>query len=178
MNLMNTKPDRGFYKISIAAASVTNAITVKVLSETVLDYLEIGTGDADQTTQPKLLRYSYNIIPISKIQLYFALCCIFKYNFVHFRVNTESPTGKLEPKIEADSQQKLVMRFLLKDSTSKKPMRVHQAFVRFTSALKSNSKHEIFFVAEPDAAHVYKFDMVILSFLYKVFSFLTISEFY
>lgn len=57
MNLMNVKPDRGFYKISITAGSVTNAITVKVLSETVLDYLEIGTGDADQTTQPKLTRY-------------------------------------------------------------------------------------------------------------------------
>lgn len=54
---MNVKPDRGFYKISITAASVTNTITVKVLSEAVLDYLEIGTGDADQTTQPKLIRY-------------------------------------------------------------------------------------------------------------------------
>ncbi|EZA55944.1 dolichyl-diphosphooligosaccharide--protein glycosyltransferase subunit 2 [Ooceraea biroi] len=133
MNLMNVKPDRGFYKISITAATVTNTITVKVLSEATLDYLEIGTGDADQTTQPKLTR-----------------------------VNTESPSGKLEHKIEADSQQKLVMRFLLRDSASKKPMRVHQAFVRLTSvATSANDKrgHEIFFVAEPDAAHVYKFDM-------------------
>jgi len=64
MNFMNMKPDRGFYKISITAASVTNMITVKVLSEATLDYLEIGTGDADQTTQPKLTRYLYyyNII--------------------------------------------------------------------------------------------------------------------
>ncbi|KAM0731800.1 Dolichyl-diphosphooligosaccharide--protein glycosyltransferase subunit 2 [Formica fusca] len=133
MNLMNVKPDRGFYKISITAASVTNTITVKVLSEALLDYLEIGTGDADQTTQPKLTR-----------------------------VNTESPSGKLEHKIEADSQQKLVMRFLLRDSANKKPMRVHQAFVRLTSVSASISDkrgHEIFFVAEPDAAHVYKFDM-------------------
>ncbi|XP_050446458.1 dolichyl-diphosphooligosaccharide--protein glycosyltransferase subunit 2 [Cataglyphis hispanica] len=133
MNLMNMKPDRGFYKISITAASVTNTITVKVLSEAILDYLEIGTGDADQTTQPKLAK-----------------------------VNTESPSGKLEHKIEADSQQKLVMRFLLRDSANKKPMRVHQAFVRLTSVSASTSDkrgHEIFFVAEPDAAHVYKFDM-------------------
>ncbi|KAL6440134.1 hypothetical protein ACFW04_003029 [Cataglyphis niger] len=133
MNLMNMKPDRGFYKISITAASVTNTITVKVLSEAILDYLEIGTGDADQTTQPKLAK-----------------------------VNTEFPSGKLEHKIEADSQQKLVMRFLLRDSANKKPMRVHQAFVRFTSVSASTSDkrgHEIFFVAEPDAAHVYKFDM-------------------
>ncbi|XP_011269845.1 dolichyl-diphosphooligosaccharide--protein glycosyltransferase subunit 2 [Camponotus floridanus] len=133
MNLMNVKPDRGFYKISITAASVSNTITVKVLSEAVLDYLEIGTGDADQTTQPKLIR-----------------------------INTESPSGKLEHKIEADSQQKLVMRFLLRDFANKKPMRVHQAFVRLTSVSASTSDkqgHEIFFVAEPDAAHVYKFDM-------------------
>ncbi|XP_012231196.2 dolichyl-diphosphooligosaccharide--protein glycosyltransferase subunit 2 [Linepithema humile] len=132
MNLMNVKPDRGFYKVSITASSVTNTITVKVLSEAILDYLEIGTGDADQTTQPKLTR-----------------------------VNTESPSSKLDHKIEADSQQKLVMRFLLRDSSNKKPMRVHQAFVRLTSASASTNKrgHEIFFVAEPDAAHVYKFDM-------------------
>ncbi|XP_072754556.1 dolichyl-diphosphooligosaccharide--protein glycosyltransferase subunit 2 [Anoplolepis gracilipes] len=133
VNLMNVKPDRGFYKISITAASVTNTITVKVLSETILDYLEIGTGDADQTTQPKLTR-----------------------------VNTESPSGKLQHKIEADSQQKLIMRFLLRDSGNKKPMRVHQAFVRLTSVSSSTSDkrgHEIFFVAEPDATHVYKFDM-------------------
>lgn len=62
MNLMNVKPDRGFYKISISAASVTNTITVKVLSEAILDYLEIGTGDADQTTQPKLTRYLLHYI--------------------------------------------------------------------------------------------------------------------
>lgn len=130
VNFMNVKPDRGFYKISITAVSVTNTITVKVLSEAILDYLEIGTGDADQTTQPKLTK-----------------------------INTESPSGKLEHKIEADSQQKLVMRFLLRDSANKKPMRVHQAFVRLTSASSDKRGHEIFFVAEPDAAHVYKFDM-------------------
>lgn len=62
MNLMDVKPDRGFYKISITAASVTNSVTVKVLSETLLDYLEIGTGDADQTTQPKLTKYLHNNI--------------------------------------------------------------------------------------------------------------------
>lgn len=54
---MKAKPDRGFYKISVSAASVTNTIKIKVLSEVIVDYLEIGTGDADQTTQPKLARY-------------------------------------------------------------------------------------------------------------------------
>lgn len=56
MNFMDVKPERGFYKISISAGSTTNLITVKVLSEVVVDYLEIGTADADQTMQPKLVR--------------------------------------------------------------------------------------------------------------------------
>ncbi|XP_076637139.1 oligosaccharide transferase delta subunit [Colletes latitarsis] len=130
LNLMEAKPERGFYKISVAAGSTTNTVTVKVLCQVVVDYLEIGTGDADQTTQPKLSRVTY--------------------------------PEKLTNKIEADSQQKLVMRFLLRDSASKKPMRTHQAFVRLSSASVSNDGkqgHEILFVAEPDASHVYKFDM-------------------
>ena len=130
MNFMETKPERGFYKISVTAGSVTNTVMVKVLCEVVVDHLEIGTADADQTTQPKLTR-------------------------VHF-------PEKLSQKIEADSQQKLVMRFLLKDAANKKPMRTHQAFVRLSSASISNNDkrgHEILFVAETDTSHLYKFDM-------------------
>lgn len=131
LNLMETKPERGFYKISVTAGSVTNTITVKVLCEVVVDHLEIGTGDADQTTQPKLIRVAY--------------------------------PEKLKAKVEADSQQKLVMRFLLRDGASKKPMRTHQAFVRLSSMSDSSAVgekgHEIVFVAEPDATHLYKFDM-------------------
>ncbi|XP_015178957.1 PREDICTED: dolichyl-diphosphooligosaccharide--protein glycosyltransferase subunit 2 [Polistes dominula] len=129
MDLMKAKPERGFYKISVSAASATNIVMVKVLSEVVVDYLEIGTGDADQTTQPKLTRVTY--------------------------------LEKLNQKIEADSQQKLVVRFLLKDSANKKPMRVHQAFIRLssTSTTNNNNDNEITFVAEPDNANIYKFDM-------------------
>lgn len=130
MNLMDIKPDRGFYKISVSAGSVSNTLKIKVLSEVTVDYLEIGTADADQTTQPKLVKVSH--------------------------------PEKLKNKVEADSQQKLVMRFLLKDSMTKKAMRVHQAMVRLFSATepgKEKSSHEIIFVAEPDASHVYKFDM-------------------
>lgn len=53
---MDAKPERGFYKVSISAGSISNTVTVKVLSEAVVDYLEIGTADADQTMQPKLVR--------------------------------------------------------------------------------------------------------------------------
>ncbi|XP_043284195.1 dolichyl-diphosphooligosaccharide--protein glycosyltransferase subunit 2 [Venturia canescens] len=127
MNLMEIKPHRGFYKIAISAGKVSNVVSVKVLSEVRVDYLEIGTGDADQTTQPKLVKVAY--------------------------------PQKLAEKIEADSQQKLVIRFLLRDSANEKPMRVHQAFVRLYSVSSTKQGREIHFVAEPDASHVYKFDM-------------------
>lgn len=130
MNFMDIKPQRGFYKITVSAGAVFNTVMVKVLSEVKVDYLEIGTGDADQTTQPKLTKVVY--------------------------------PNKLGQKIEADSQQKVVMRFLLRDIASDKPMRVHQAFVRLSAIDNSgDDKHmrEVIFVAEPDASNVYKFDM-------------------
>ncbi|XP_043791142.1 dolichyl-diphosphooligosaccharide--protein glycosyltransferase subunit 2 [Apis laboriosa] len=130
MNFMEMKPERGFYKISVTAGSVTNTVIVKVLCDVIVDYMEIGTADADQTTQPKLTRILF--------------------------------PEKLSQKIEADSQQKLVMRFLLRDNANKKPMRTHQAFVRLSSiSISKNDKkgHEILFVAEADTSHLYKFDM-------------------
>lgn len=67
---------------------------------------------------------------------------------------------KLKTPVDADSQQKLVIRFLLKDVGTKKAIRVHQAFVRLSSATNEKSGQEIIFVAEPDSSNVYKFDMV------------------
>ncbi|XP_001601669.2 dolichyl-diphosphooligosaccharide--protein glycosyltransferase subunit 2 [Nasonia vitripennis] len=127
LNFMSATPEPGFYKIAVSAGSVANTVTIKVLAEVKVDYLEIGTADADQTTQPKLVKVAH--------------------------------PQKLNQKIEADSQQKLVIRFLLKDASKNKPMRVHQAFVRLASVSSEKDKQEIIFVAEPDASHVYKFDM-------------------
>lgn len=56
MNLNEIKPQRGFYKISVSAGAASNAIEVKVITDVKVDYLEMGTGDADQTTQPKLVK--------------------------------------------------------------------------------------------------------------------------
>lgn len=53
---MTTTPEPGFYKIAISAGSVSNSVTIKVLTQVKVDYLEIGTADADQTTQPKLVK--------------------------------------------------------------------------------------------------------------------------
>lgn len=44
-------------------------------------------------------------------------------------IQSEHPK-KLEKELEADSQQKLVIRFLLKEAIKNKLMRVHQAFLR------------------------------------------------
>ncbi|XP_066589256.1 dolichyl-diphosphooligosaccharide--protein glycosyltransferase subunit 2 [Prorops nasuta] len=128
INFMENKPDWGFYKVSVSAGSVSNELTINVLSEISVDHLEIGTGDADQTTQPKLTRVTF--------------------------------PNKLSEIIEADSQQKLVIRFSLKDAISKKTVRVHQAFVRLSSASDAKVQdREIIFVAEPDASNLYKFDL-------------------
>lgn len=150
---MATSPEPGFYKVAVAAGPVTNTVTIKVLTEVKVDYLEVGTADADQTTQPKLVKY------VSRSLNHYY---IFIFDTSYLIIYRVAHPQKLGQKIEADSQQKLVIRFLLKDAVKNKPLRVHQAFVRLSSiSTKENDKKEIIFVAEPDASHVYKFDMVI-----------------
>lgn len=63
---------------------------------------------------------------------------------------------KLDGVLEADSHQKLLLKFLLRDTLSKELVTVHQAFVRLTH---KDSQQEIFFVAEPDVNDAYKFDL-------------------
>lgn len=63
---------------------------------------------------------------------------------------------KLDGPLEADSHQKLFLKFVLKDSVTKELVTVHQAFIRLTHR---ESQQEIFFVAEPDVNDAYKFDL-------------------
>lgn len=65
----------------------------------------------------------------------------------------------MEKIIEADFQQKLVLKFTLKETNKNKLMRVHQAFIRLTPS-SSKDKQEIIFVAEVDSSNIYKFEMV------------------
>jgi len=58
--------------------------------------------------------------------------------------------------VEADTHQKIILKFVLRDTLSKDLVTVHQAFVRLTHR---ESQQEIFFVAEPDVNDVYKFDL-------------------
>lgn len=63
---------------------------------------------------------------------------------------------KLDGSLEADSHQKLILKFLLRDTLTKELVTVHQAFIRLTHR---ESQQEIFFVAEPDVNDAYKFDL-------------------
>ncbi|XP_017837258.1 dolichyl-diphosphooligosaccharide--protein glycosyltransferase subunit 2 [Drosophila busckii] len=64
--------------------------------------------------------------------------------------------SKLKDELTADSTQKLLLKAVLVDESSSKPIKVHQAFVRLQN--KQNDK-EIIFVAEQDSSKAYKFDM-------------------
>lgn len=64
----------------------------------------------------------------------------------------------LAEELNADAQQKLVLRAELVDETTGKTIDVHQAFVRLEH---KTSKEEIIFVAEKDLSKAYKFDLVI-----------------
>lgn len=64
--------------------------------------------------------------------------------------------NKAKEALAADAQQKIVMKWVLVEEASKKPMLVHQAFVRFENAA---TNEEIIFVAEPDSTKTYRFDL-------------------
>lgn len=68
----------------------------------------------------------------------------------------------------ADQHQRVMLRFVVRDTASGRPTEVHQAFVKITHI---DSNREIIFVAETDANDIYKFDIV--SIISYVFSFVT-----
>jgi hypothetical protein len=110
--------------------------------------------------------------------------CSHKYVFVRltcgsdmietmFHVCRVAYPNNLTAPIEADSLQKLIMKFALKDKNTGKLMTVHQAFVKLQNHATSQ---EIIFVAEPDSAKMYKFDIVsnaCIEFVNMIFSLLS-----
>uniref|UniRef100_A0A182RFP5 Dolichyl-diphosphooligosaccharide--protein glycosyltransferase subunit 2 n=1 Tax=Anopheles funestus TaxID=62324 RepID=A0A182RFP5_ANOFN len=64
--------------------------------------------------------------------------------------------SKLATVLNADSQQKVVLKTALVDDASGKPITVHQAFVLLRHR---DSRQEIIFVAETDSSKAYKFEM-------------------
>uniref|UniRef100_A0A182SS73 Dolichyl-diphosphooligosaccharide--protein glycosyltransferase subunit 2 n=1 Tax=Anopheles maculatus TaxID=74869 RepID=A0A182SS73_9DIPT len=64
--------------------------------------------------------------------------------------------SKLEDVLNADSQQKVLLKTVLVDDVSGKPINVHQAFVLLRH---QETQQEIVFVAETDSSKAYKFEM-------------------
>lgn len=63
---------------------------------------------------------------------------------------------KLDVVLNADQQQKILVKALLVDEITNSPITVHQAFVLFEDDKKSR---EVIFVAEQDSSKAYKFDL-------------------
>lgn len=74
----------------------------------------------------------------------------------NFNKQTVTFPNKLNGVLNADHQQKIILRTLLTDASTDKPITVHQAFVLLVN---KQTKEEIIFVAEQDSAKAYKFDL-------------------
>lgn len=134
LNVFEEKPAPGQYSLAVNAAlsqadpripsNIVTTVTIKAMCAVTISSFEIGTADADQSTQPKMHKVTY--------------------------------PSKLPSVLEADSQQKVVVRFQLVAAGSTKPLSVHQAFLRLWN---EKTKQEIIFNAEKDSSKTYKFDM-------------------
>jgi oligosaccharyltransferase complex subunit delta (ribophorin II) len=132
-NLLEQKRDKGFYKLQIQVSSskdkrlvgTTGEVTVKVLTEVVLDGVQLSVVDREQQAT------------------------------AGNTMSVQHP-NKISRLVEADTHQKLLMKFVVKDRFSNQAITVHQAFVIFTHV---DTKQEIIFVAEADSSKAYKFDV-------------------
>jgi oligosaccharyltransferase complex subunit delta (ribophorin II) len=58
--------------------------------------------------------------------------------------------------VEADPHQRLILKFSVKEASSKQIITAHQTFVRLTN---TKTKQEVIFLAEEDSGSSYKFDL-------------------
>lgn len=133
LNLMSSNPGKGVYRVALSATSNEEARLV---------------GNTGTLVEVKVLAK----IAIEDTELGTAdsdqstAAKLRKINYPQ----------KHDSVVEADTHQKLILKFVLRDTLSKDLVTVHQAFVRLTHR---ESQQEIFFVAEPDVNDVYKFDL-------------------
>ncbi|XP_060077704.1 dolichyl-diphosphooligosaccharide--protein glycosyltransferase subunit 2-like isoform X2 [Ylistrum balloti] len=133
LNFMQTKPARGFYKLTISVVpkkadsrliGTTGAeVEVKVTTQVSVENVEVGVADKDQTTAARTTKIQH--------------------------------PNKAANAFEADYHQKIVMKFQLKEKVSGKPLSAHQTFVKMTN---QKTQQEIIFVAET-SGDSYKFDL-------------------
>ena len=128
---MSSNPGKGVYKVALSASSDDSRLTGTAASLEVKVLTKITIEDVEVGVADA----DQSTAPKMK-----------KVSF----------PNKLEGAVEADVHQKLIMKFLLRDSLSNEAVKVHQAFVRLTHV---DTQQEIFFVAEQDSSSAYKFDL-------------------
>lgn len=74
----------------------------------------------------------------------------------NFNKQTVSFPNKLGSVLNADHQQKVLLKTVIVDASTDQPITVHQAFVLLVN---KQTKEEIIFVAEQDSLKAYKFDL-------------------
>uniref|UniRef100_A0A1B6DAG0 Dolichyl-diphosphooligosaccharide--protein glycosyltransferase subunit 2 n=1 Tax=Clastoptera arizonana TaxID=38151 RepID=A0A1B6DAG0_9HEMI len=127
-------------------------------------------------TEPGLYKLSVNAMPIKpdpklvgNVGVILSLKVICAVSVDNFEIGLGDADQTTQPKfdkvahpqklprdLQADSLQKLVTKFSLKDKQSGKALVVHQAFLRFFNTI---TKQEIIFVSEPDASNNYRFEL-------------------
>lgn len=133
LDLMSSNPGKGVYKVALSASSADESrlvgnvgALVEVKVLTKIAIEETEVGTADSDQSTAA------------------------------KLKKVSYPQKLDSVLEADSHQKLLLKFVLRDTLTKELVTVHQAFIRLTHR---ESQQEIFFVAEPDVNDAYKFDL-------------------
>lgn len=134
VNLMEVKPEPGLYKVSV------NALPTKADSRLV--------GNVGVTLSVKVMCS----VAVDSLEIGVADAD----QTTQPKFEKVAYSNKLAKKLDVDTLQKLVVKFALKDKSTNKPMLVHQAFVRLSNAATGQ---EIIFIAEPDSAKTYRFDL-------------------
>uniref|UniRef100_A0A914WBL8 Dolichyl-diphosphooligosaccharide--protein glycosyltransferase subunit 2 n=1 Tax=Plectus sambesii TaxID=2011161 RepID=A0A914WBL8_9BILA len=132
-NLMEQPRERGFYKLSLSAGSQDKRL--------------VGTNGAEVSVKV-MTEVSVEDVEIAVFDREHAQA-----------TNTQkvAPGTKLKASLEADTHQKVIVKFAVKEKQTKKAVAVHQAFIAF---VHEKTGKELIFVAEPDpATSVYKFDV-------------------
>lgn len=136
LDMMSTNPGKGVYRVALSASAGDSRLvgnTGAVLEVKVLCRIHIEDAEIGTADSDQSTAAKLRKVVFPK-----------KYDSV----------------IEADSHQKVILKFIVRDVDSKESVAVHQAFVRLTHA---DSQQEIFFVAEPEMTNVYKFDLDLAS---------------
>lgn len=162
--------------VSPAVSQVTATVTTKVDNSVLVSKATLIAKSSDKTvfaldlTATKPSRGSY-IIDVNadsyKQTLSIKVLGKVKVSYLEIGVGESDSTSnikkqsvsfpsKLNGILNADHQQKIVLKTLLIDALTNKPVTVHQAFVLLEH---KQSKEEIIFVAEQDTAKSYKFDL-------------------